>query len=478
MSHRQTKFAVPALLAAISLIGCGEGNLENSTGNGQTPPKAGEAYTTSILVNDKPVRETLYTIYSVADDQGTITNEPLPDATQEAQRPHLLIKQSTSTLASVDKDGAVVDLPGGLKKLAPPIPLAKIQVCYTDIWRKLKTAKPDATRQELAMGIAQFGVTIDDLCTYANASGISLDEYVELFQTATKYFPGQPNFEADMVQFFITLNVTPKTFITALQNKGYTWEDFIKRIAANKGDVYGFINGYQPSGLALEPYLHDYMSRPGPVARAVDLELKLLSAYLAKDVTPGFLARVSPARVIAQNTTNPTIAQIDAGIKVVEKGFELSVKIWKFLKENIATVADKANHTTTSVLSKADSNTMNYAHAKYMQSPKVSFVGKRMWWENYRVDFSLDAYYDAKNTSAPGQWLPKVLVHVNKIQADWGYKLEGDAEIAGDPVNMGSQDAPIPEIQVTVKMAASNWSIHRDNTTFIVNGATGVRIRD
>lgn len=476
MLTRQAKLTIPTLIATIGLIGCGDGSVGNNAANGQTPPKAGEAYTTSMLVNDKPVRETLYTIYSVADDQGTLTDVPLPDATQEAQRPHLLIKQSTTTLASVDKDGTVVDLPGGVKKLSPPIPLAKIQTCYTDIWRKLKTAKPDATRQELAMGIAQFGVSIDDLCTYANASGMSLDEYVQLFQTVTKYFPGRPNVEADMVQFFIALNVTPKTFITALQNKGYTWEDFIKRLAANKGDVYGFINGYQPSGLALEPYIRDYMNRSGPMARAVNRELKVLGAYLAKDMTPAFLSRMSPASIVAQTTTN-VIDQIEDGIKVVEKGFELSVKIWKFLKENVATVADKANHTNTSVLSKADANIMNYAHAKYMASPKVSFVGKRLWWENYRVDFSLDAYYDARNTAAPGQWLPKVLVHVNKIQADWGYKLEGDAEVAGDPVNMGSQEAPIPEIQVTVKMSATNWSVNRENATFVVNGASGVRVR-
>lgn len=479
MSHRQTKIAIPALLAAISLIGCGEGIVENTASNGQTPPKAGETYTTSILVDEKPISETTYTIYSVADDQGKLTDIPLADAAQEAQLPHVLVKKSTSKLAKINPDGSIVDIPDGLNKLSPAIPLAKIETCYSDIWKNLKVAKPDATRQELAMGIAQFGVSIDDLCTYASASGMTLDEYVQLFQTVTKYFPGQPNIEAHMVQFFVDLNITPKRFITKLSNKGYTWEDFVKRLAVNKGNAYGFINGYQPSGnMTLEQYIGDYMTRPGPTAAALNRELKLMAAYLAKDITPRFLAKMEPARVVAQAKTavDQHIESFSNGVDAVEKGLVVGKKVWDFIRGGVAVDNSKNAEVSTYVLSSTDPASINYEYAKASTSKVVSFVGKRMWWENYRVDFALEADYDAKNTAVPGQWLPNVNVRVNKSTAAYGYVLNGSVKV-NNTVNRGSAAAPIPESQLDVTISAKNWSVNTQQVSFIANGATGARLK-
>lgn len=478
MSQHQVKFIIPALLAAISLIGCGEGTPGDTAANGNTPPppKAGETFTASILVDDKPISETTYTIYSVSDDQGKLTDIPLADAAQEAQLPHVLVKKSTSKLAKINPDGSIVDIPDGLNKLSPAIPLAKIESCYADIWKNLKVAKPNATRQELAMGITQFGVSIDDLCTYASASGMPLEEYVQLFQTVTKYFPGQPNIEARMVQFFLDLNITPKNFITKLSNKGYTWEDFVKRLAANKGNAYGFINGYQPSeSMTLDQYIGDYMTRPGPTAAAVNRELKLFAAYLAKDITPGFLAKMEPARVVAQAPTNP-IDQANQIIEVVEKGLVVGKKVWDFIRSGVAVDKSKEAEVSTYVLSATDPASINYEYAKASTSKVVSFVGKRLWWENYRVDFALEADYDAKNPKIPGQWLPNVNVRVNKSTADYGYVLNGSAKV-NNTVNRGGIASPIPELQLDVTLSAKNWSTNSQQVSFIANGATGARIK-
>lgn len=478
MSHNQVKFIIPALIAAISLIGCGEGMPGGTAANGNTPPppKAGEIFTASILVDEKPFSETTYTIYSVADDQGKLTDIPLADAAQEAQLPHVLVKKSTSKLAKINPDGSIVDIPDGLNKLSPAIPLAKIESCYADIWKNLKVAKPNATRQELAMGITQFGVSIDDLCTYANASGMPLEEYVQLFQTVTKYFPGQPNIEARMVQFFLDLKITPKTFITKLSNKGYTWEDFVKRLSATKGNAYGFINGYQPSeSMTLEQYIGDYMTRPSPTAAAIHRELKLFSAYLAKDITPGFLAKMEPARVVAQAPTNP-IDQADKIIDLVERGLVVGKKVWDFIRNGVAVDKTKSAEVSTFVLSSTDPATINYEYAKASSSKVVSFVGKRLWWENYRVDFVLDADYDAKNPKLPGQWLPNVNIRIKKSTADYGYVLNGNATVS-NVVNRGAAAAPIPELQLDVKISATNWSTNSMEYSFIANGATGARIK-
>ena len=492
MHNHPTRLIIPALIAMIGLIGCGDGS--GGPGgpggaSGKPAPKAGDTFTTTVLVNDKAVHETSYMTYSVADDHGKLTDQALPNATEEAQRPHVLIKQSISTLAKVDKNGSVINFADGPKKRPPAMDKTKVENCYKNIWAKLKEAKPDASRQEIALSIAQFGVSINDLCGYAAASGMSLDEYVALFQTVTKYYPGRPNIEADMVRFFVVLNVPPKVFLTALSQRGYTWENFIAKLAANKGDGTQFINGFIPSGMSLEQYIADYMSRPTPMAAAINGNLKLFSAYLAKDVTPGFLALVSPPRVVAQEAATKTgikdtvdgwIDTAGTAIDTVDKGLAIGKKVWDFLRENVAVATMSENgkpaDVSTSVLSATDTSSINYSYAKPSTSPVVSFVGKQLFGEAYRVDLMLDADYDARNASAPGQWLPNINVKLKNIQADYGYKLNGIAKVS-NIVNRGSAEAPVPEAQIEVIVSAKNWSVSQQSFTFVANGATGASVR-
>lgn len=493
MHVNNKQLLIPALLTATCLIGCGDGT-NNATGGGSDKPlpKAGESYTTSVLVNDKTVAETVYTVYSVADDHGKLTDVPMSDAMQEAQRPHVLIKKTISEFGKVKKDGSIIDFSDGPKKRAPAMSQAKVENCYANIWAKLKVAKPEATRQELAFGIAQFGVSVNDLCGYAAASGMSLDEYVELFQTVSKYYPGKPNIEADMVRFFVVLNVEPKTFITALSRKGYTWENFISKLAANKGDGNQFINGFASSGATLEEYIIDYMSRPSPAVAAVKRELKLASAYLTKDISPGLLARKSPNLVFAaadaglvpnvKDTVDGYIDTANKAIETVDKGLAVGLKVWEFLRKNVAVVKQDGvdgkggAEVSTSILSANDTASINYGYAKASSSPVISFVGKTLWWENYRVDLMLDADYDAQNASAPGQWLPNINVKLKKVQADYGYTLNGSAKVS-NTVNRGAPDAPIPEAQIEVTLTASNWSVNQQSFTFVANGATGASVK-
>lgn len=481
MHLNKTKMLIPAILSIIGLLGCGDGTNSKSASNSgaagdrqQTPPRAGETFTASILVDDKPITETKYLVYSVVNNEGKLSDQPQADTAQEDKLPHVLLKQSTETLAKVSSTGSVSPAPN-MPKLAPPIPLSKVETCYSDIWKKLHSLQPNATPQQLAARITQFGVSIDDLCTYIPASGLTLDQYVDLFQTATKYFPESSNIERHIFEFFLALNITPKNFITKLTSKGYNWEEFVKRISANKKGVYAFVNGYNPNKMSLEQYIADYMSRPAPVVAEARGQLKLLGTYLTKDVSPGFLVRLSPPHLLAQTAPSYTDVAKEV-IDVIDKGMVVGKKIWDFLKDNKAVVDDKANNVSTYVLSATDPSLINYGYAKASSSPKVSFVGKRLWWENYRADISLDVDYDGRNTAAPGQWLPNVMVKVHSIKADWGYTLNGDAKIS-TVVNRASAEAPAPEIQVVVTMIAKNWSVNQQSFTFSANGANGASLK-
>ena len=99
---------------------------------------------------------------------------------------------------------------------------------------------------------------------------------------------------------------------------------------------------------------------------------------------------------------------------------------------------------------------------------------KRLWWENYRVDFTVSAVYDAKNAVAPGQWLPLVIVNVSKVTAAYGYNMDDNAKVT-TVVNRGTVENPVPEIQVILTYTASNWSVNQMQYKFFANGATGVR---
>lgn len=477
MHLNKTKLLIPAIVASIGLLGCGEGTNTTSAqgGNGganaETPPKAGETYTTAILADGKPLVESTYLIYSVS-NQGQLSSTPLPDVAQEAQLPHVLVKQSEKVSATITPSGSIQNL--AVPKLSPPIPLGKIESCYSDIWKNIQAVQPNATPQQLAGRITQFGVSIDNLCTYIASSGMPVQEYVQLFQTVQKYFPNnQSNIDRQIIEFFSEVNTTPKNFKAALTQKGYTWDDFLKKVSADKNGVYDFVNGYANSKQALESYISEYMTRPSKVAGFANDRLKLVAAYLTKGVTPGFLARLSPPHLVAQ-TTLPTADTINGYTDAVKKVLVLGKSVWDFIRSGQAVIDEKTNNVNSSVLSAADNNPMNYVGSKHSTSPKLEFVGKRLWWENYRVDFTVDAYYDGKNATVPGQWLPLVIVNVSRIKADYGYKIDGSAKITS-VINTGAAENPVPEIQVILTYTATNWSVNQMTYKFIANGATGVR---
>src|SRR5574343_1158239 len=130
MYNHRKKIIIPALIAAIGLIGCGDGTGTaggQDNGSDKPTPKAGEAYTTTVLVNDKPVHETSYMTYSVVDDNGKLTDQPLSNPAEEAQRPHVLIKQTISTMAKVEMNGTVINFADGPKKRPPAMDKAKVE---------------------------------------------------------------------------------------------------------------------------------------------------------------------------------------------------------------------------------------------------------------------------------------------------------------------------------------------------------------
>ena len=465
------------LISAAFIAGCGNGNNTSAS----NPPQAGQPYTTAVLVDGVPVQQSNYRVYSVADDNGTLSDQPLADKTAEEARPHLLLKESTQVLATggtLSTSGSVI--PAG-STIFPAISFQEVQTCYSKLWTQIKEIYPDATQQELAQRISSnFSMPIDDLCYSAGTAGLTLPQYIELFMTVKKYYPNSSNIAASIVQFFQNLEVSPVHFKIALQANGYTWDDFLKRLSSSTNGVIDFQNAYASSPLNIEAFLQDYMSQPNPLVAKASGKLKLLAAHMSKSLTPKAVATLSPTRVLAQASDSTVKDYTDATKEIADAAnsvFNIGKSVWVFLKENKAIFSDKTSgESKSAILAKSDNESLNYGFAKSSSSPKVTFIGKTLGLiEDYRVEFQLDADYDAQNPNAPGHWLPDIRIVTNNVKVGWGYNVDGTAKLY-NPVNRGAVIEPVPEVRVVVTMTASSFSVTQQSFNFIANGLTGATI--
>lgn len=484
----KTLVALPLLISALGLIGCGSGSESQNT---EPQHKAGDHYKTSILVDDKPYIETDYKLYAVTDNQGTLSDTPLVDPTKEAQLPHVLIKQSTEQLLSVVSSGQTVPI-DKLPTLRSPIQLGKIENCYKEFWLTVKSAAPGATPQMIAARIRDFG-TVDDLCTQAAASGLAVHDYVDLYSTVAKYYPEASGYESHIVAFFQDIDVTPKDFLNALNQAGYTWDDFVKRLSMTKGGAYDFIGIYNNSSLPLDQLISKYITGTIQVAELFDKNLKLAKAYLGKGGTPKFLARLSPPRLLAQNTTsgtttddstpawmkrlaNMTAAEAEAWWNLVNKVLTTAKQVWEFVEAREAKLDDGANSVQTHIVSEADSNLYNYANVKSATTPRITFKGG--WLGelfSYQVDMVVNGYYDGINSEFPGHWVPSLYVTTQKVIVNWGWEAKTSVAMR-KAVNMGKKEEPIPEVMLSLVVEGKALDVVKQTVDVRVNGKTGLRV--
>lgn len=448
------------VLTLLGLAGCGGGSSSST-------PQSGQPVVTSVLVDGVEVSSKTYTVYSVVDSQGTLSDKPLSQ-TEEAKLPHVLILTSQSTSKKINEVSA-----------------DKYKACYHDFWQSIHRQLPDRTAQQIVQRLNDFDMTIDELCNRQVESGLTVDEYVELFRVVEKYWPDDKDIDGKIARFFTDLEIPASVFKSTLQKLGYSWDDFVKRLSAVQGGGHKFINEYSVSPLTLEPFLRDYMARPNPVLASARNNLKLASAFLRRDMSPRLLYALGERRLVSQVTpaTDPyetagkVIDVVNKGVETLGKVFELGKTVWQFMKDNQGVVESTKGEASSKILSAVDSSELNYQFAKTSRSPVVSFVGKSFFfgaWETYRTDLQLSVDYGATHPDFGGQWIPDLRIVVKKTEAPWGYKLSGDAKLS-QVVNRGSVSDPIPEVQIDIVMSSANLTTVNQTFTFSANGATGAQ---
>lgn len=449
------------MLMASGLVGCGGGS--------STPtPQSGQPVTSSIMVDGVEVSSTTYTVYSVVDEKGTLSDKPLTLA-EEAKLPHVLIYASST---------------GANSSASTRLTTEQYKSCYYDFWQSVQRQLPDRTAAQIVQRLNDFDMTIDELCDRQVASGLTVDEYVELFRVVEKYWPDDKDIDGKIARFFTDLEIPAGSFKATLYGLGYTWDDFVKRLSAVQSGGHKFINEYAISPLALEPFLRDYMARPSPMVASVTNSLKLLNTFLAKGLNERLFYVGGKSHNRHAQTTTPTdpfetagkvYDAISGGVATLGKVFELGKSVWQFMKDNQGVIEATKGDVSSKIISATDSSELNYQYALNSRSPVISFVGRSFFfgaWETYRTDLQLSVDYGATHQDFGGQWIPDLRVIVKKNEAPWGYKLSGEAKLS-QVVNRGSTTDPIPEVQVDVVMTSASANTINQTFTFTANGATG-----
>ena len=423
---------VTSALLSISVAGCG--------GSGSSPSslQAGQPFIASILVDGVEVQSKTYNTYSVVDEQGTLSDQSL-GSVEESKLPHLWILAATSS-SNVST--------------TPQMSVAQYKACYADFWKSIRRQLPDRNAAQIVQRLHDFGMTIDELCDRQAASGLSVDEYVELFRVVEKYWPDNQDIDGKIARFFTDLKITPRVFKETLYRLGYTWDGFVKRMAAVDSGGHKFINEYRLSTLGFEPFLSAYMAASVPTPKASQQVRRSLNAT---------------------STSTTVLDTVTDVIDTVGNIFSVSKTAWQFMRENQGVIETIKGDASARVVSAADASELNYEYAKASKSPIISFVGRSFLfgaWETYRTDLQLSVDYGATHRDFGGQWMPDLRVLVKKAEAPWGYKMAGDV-VLSSVVNRGSATEPIPEVQVGVVMSVTYLSTVNQTFTFSANGATG-----
>ena len=478
MKLRKNVLVTPVALATIALVGCGGG--DNNNNNNATAPKveAGQPYTVSMLVNDKEISSSTYMVYSVSDDQGTLSDKALAQA-EEQKLPHVVVLQSSTDnapQAAIARytDSAAASVP----KLAAAIPLTDVFACYKDLFSTVKAIHPEfKTRDQIAKRLADFGVTVDEICNQIPSSGLTMTEYVNLFDKITRYWPNVTNIDGEAARFFRNIGIRPITFQNALIDNGYTWDSFLNRISGRPGNgLDEFYSLYEESDLAIKPFLVYYMETATQPKLVVQTRknLKLMAALADNALISSAYAQQAPLENFVDETAK--------ALKLSANPYFVVAKAaWEVVKNSRGSTKIE-DSPKSSVLHKDDTSSINYYGGKESMSDTVSFVGKANvgWWENYRVDMKLSCDYDSKHPTIKGQWLPNIAFITPVVNTSWnawkGYEVTGKVT-ANNATNRGTPENPIASIDLKMQMSATSFTTVNKDFTFNCNGASGATFK-
>lgn len=464
------------LAATISMIGCGGGSNNNNEAPTQTvQAQAGQPLIVSTLVDGVLVAEDTYKVYRVVDVEGTLSDKSLAKE-EEIRFPHVALLQSRAGASQYNLAGTYFDwqksVPGTAfpnVTLMAPIGLADVQTCYKDLFATVKQLNPALkTRDQVAARLEAMDVSVDDLCTQVPTSGLSMVEYLALFDKVSSYWPNVSDIDGKMAMFFIKIKVRPVTFQTALADAGYNWDQFLQRLSSRDNGLNEFYGMYErwdkPTNVQTDTanFLKHYMQKTETkVLSQVQRTLAQVASWLGDQLVPS--ARADWTKVPG----------------TIESYFDIIKTVWNVIEGSIGTtdVKGKQSH----VLSSEDNNPLHYYGAKTSRTPVVEFVGKTYFfelWENYRVEMRAVCDYDARNPNVPGQWMPNIGIVTPVVDASWGlgkgYNITGDVQINNAVDRRASPEAaPIPSVDMTMNVAAKAFTTVRRSYSFTCRGDTG-----
>lgn len=475
MRLKKLFIAISGILSAATLVSCGGGSGSSSPSAAAPAVAAGQEHIVSTLLDGEEVNTSTYTVFSVTDNLGSLTDQPV-SANLEAALPHVLVLTNQSgakagMTTSLYKDGAPAT------PLTTPVAIQDIKSCYKDLFATVKQVRPSLiTTEQIAQKLADLDVTVDEICTQIPSSGLSMLDYVTLFDKVATYWPGITDIDGKVALFFMNIQVRPSTFQLALTSNNYTWDMFLSRISSRNDGLAEFYKLYEESSLGLSPFIVQYMQTvpQGTVIAKANNQLRLFASWLGKNL-------ISSA--VAQSQLGNLINDAGKGLDMVGQYWEMAKVVWKVVENSVGSVTIDASKPQSYLISKDDPNTMNYYGAKESTTKIVSFVGKTRvplgTWDNYRVDMQAVCDYDARHTTIGGQWMPNIGIKTPFVDAGWllgkGYKVDGSV-IASNAVNRGTPTNAIPSINMTMQLTATGYfAVHR-NYGFTCRGDTGASI--
>lgn len=460
---RPTSSLVPIVLATLSLVGCGGGEKTIQA-------EAGQLHILSTLLNDVEVGSTTYRVYSVSDDIGTLSDQALPKS-EEIKLHHVLVLESQSgplpkAAYARYPDGAVTP------RLAAAVPLQDVAACYKDLFVAVKTVNPTLkSRDQVAKRLGDLDMTADEICSQIPSSGLSMVDYLSLFDKISSYWPGQDDIDGKAAIFFMRIKVRPVTFQQALLDNGYTWDAFLKRLSGRDNGLDEFYRLYEDSDLTIKPFLAYYMqTATQPKVAQAKSQFMLFANWLSDRLL---------ASAMAQSDTGKFMEDLAKNVNTINQYIEIAKTVWKVVENSVGSATVNSKSPQSYVVSSQDKDFLNYYGAKESSTQVVSFVGKTYafgWWENYRVDMQATCDFDAKHKTIPGQWLPNIAIKTPTVYAGLGlgkgYVVNGSV-VASNAANRGTPESPIPSIDMTMELSATAFTTTRRNYVFQCRGDTG-----
>ena len=303
-------------------------------------------------------------------------------------------------------------------------------------------------------------ITIKEIETFLsqrNMTAAQLADYIGKYQSSLREFIDHADgFGTDTALFIELLDGLNKAaaeqgvgdFFSFLRYTDTSMAEFVEVM----GQVYGEESAYLEKMDAYDENFDEWYG-----------------SYLASGAT-------SFAQWLSANDSNNAIGP-RSPIAIISGIFSVIGIVYDIIKStNAVTVSDAS----TRILHKNDTHSMNYGSAKINTTPKVH------WWIKnfagvicYDVEFHGECAYDARHSTLPGHFLPRIKIVVDKVQATFPWSVDAKVRLDTNLANVGTVADPNPQGKMDVHVNC-HWQFlffkgfDNRHLTLTFSGTTGL----